>query len=384
MNEKRTVWIAYPEAITFSGQTAVSKKIFSKLSRETWNVNALPYPPFDRSKNNYFSYFLGLLKIWYQTLMLIFKKNPIIYFTHGQSIFSFVRMGIPHLLVSKLNASSKIIVALHGNVFTTWDQSDRKLKFLTWLIDRSNLVTVSGLKQKKKLIESGIEESKIQVLQNMVEFEIINQNDCVKLHSTPNNSPLKILFLSLLIESKGYPEYLEALELLSKTNLVHPIEATLCGTTAFTSFCKRFTTPEVKEQWIEEKIQLINQSEKVKVRWIKGAYGKDFENLFKSAHVFILPSSFPVESQPLTILDALGSGTAIITSKAGEIESTVSNDSAYCLTNPSAEQIAKHIEILFDDDTRLNMSIAGIERAEAMYSETSYIKTWDSFFKRIS
>ena len=145
-----------------------------------------------------------------------------------------------------------------------------------------------------------------------------------KKHSD-QNSPVHILHLSLLIESKGFPLYLEALEIIARRNLDRTIRAILCGPITFSPYCKQFTSVEDKRMWIERKVELINRISNglLTVEWIPGATGKLKQKLFEDSHIFVFPSSFPVEAQPIVLLEALATGCSIITSAAGEIPTTL-------------------------------------------------------------
>ena len=381
---KHEAWLVYPEALTYSGQTAATEMILSGLSSRNWALHKVGLPQLERGSQKktlaFYKYFSKLFKSLAILLLNVFRWKPVIHFNHGQSLASFVRMGLPHLLIAYLNRSASIVTSLHGSVFMSWRIDQIELKFFLLLLKKSKLITVLGENQKRRLIDLGIEESKILIVPNTCDFKTDKQQ------TTPSTrQPIKLLHLSLLIESKGYPEYLEALEILACKDSAHPIEAILCGPVSISSYCKKFSLITEAELWIENKINSINQKGTVHVKWIKGATGSAKQQLFSEADIFIFPSQFPVEAQPLVLVEAMASGCSIITSKVGEIPSTLGPSGAIYLTTVSPQNIADEVTKLIEmPELQNKLSKIGIERANTVYSKEQYISTWESIFKSLS
>jgi polysaccharide pyruvyl transferase WcaK-like protein len=191
-----------------------------------------------------------------------------------------------------------------------------------------------------------LDAERVRVINNGIELKPLDE-DLVrgKWRRLGEGDPLRILFLSNLIESKGYPEYIEALELLSDYNGL-PIEAKLCGKLVAKSFEQRFSSLRMVEDWIQNKIDTINLSKRIKVEWVRGAFGEEKARLFAASHVFILPSRYSVEAQPLVLIEAMASGCAIITTEVGEIKSMFERGQALLLPNATSPRIADAVEDL--------------------------------------
>lgn len=381
----KKIWLAYPKALSYSGQTAATMLIKDNVDKRTWDLKLIGFEPLDRSKNRLVAFSLfafGLFRAWTRVFLLIFRTKPIVYFNHGQSMASFIRMGVPHLILKKIKPSARIITSLHGNVFMEWNKSSRELNFFKKLIQTSDIITVLGENQLNKIVALGAEKDKVRIVKNTIELDILDETELPSV----DKSPVKILHLSLLIESKGYPEYLEALEMLSKNGgLDTSVEAIICGPLSFTAYCKRFTTPEGKDKWIEEKIGGINLGKSVKVQRINGAFGEEKQRLFSEADIFVFPSKFPVEAQPLVLLEAMSSGCAVITSSVGEIPSTVDSSCAIVLSDPDKINIADSIKTLVNDsEMRLKMQRQSVKRAKEHFSVERYVKDWEGIFNILS
>ena len=98
------------------------------------------------------------------------------------------------------------------------------------------------------------------------------------------------------------------------------------------------------------------------------------QNLFNSAQIFVLPTYYTNEAQPLVILEALASGCALITSTAGEIPSTVSGKEAIILNQITPENISQAIlAYIIDDKMRIDKVISGFKLYNEKYSLDIYI-----------
>jgi glycosyltransferase involved in cell wall biosynthesis len=379
------IWLAYPKALSYSGQTAATMLIKDNVDDEIWDLKLIGFEPLDRSKNTLIAisvFVFELFRAWLNIFLLIFQREPIVYFNHGQSMPSFIRMGLPHLILKKIKPSARTITSLHGNVFMGWNDSSKELKLFKRILYASDVITVLGDNQLNKIVALGLGKEKVRVVRNTIALDIIDEKD-LPLH---DKLPIKILHLSLLIESKGYPEYLEALEILSKNGGIDtPLEAIICGPLSFTSYCRRFTTPEKKDKWIDEKVDRINSGELVKIQRINGAFGEEKQQLFSEADIFVFPSKFPVEAQPLVLLEAMSSGCAVITSSVGEIPSTVDSSCAIVLSEPDKVKIADSIKTLVNDsEMRLKMQRESIKRAKEHFSIERYVKDWEAIFSLLS
>ncbi|GIV76374.1 MAG: hypothetical protein KatS3mg050_0768 [Litorilinea sp.] len=211
----------------------------------------------------------------------------------------------------------------------------------------------------------------------------ISAEACRRKQALAAEEPLRILFLSNLLESKGYPEFLAALALLGQRT-PRPVEAVLCGQVVLSAEDGRFRSVAEASRWIEARLAAINGHGRCQVRWIQGAYGREKEALFHQSHVFVLPTRYPVEAQPLVLLEALASGCAIITTRQGEIPSTLSPETAILLAEATPDALADALVRLAQDDaTRLRLALAGLELFRARFSLDRHLDRWEELLTNV-
>jgi len=383
MPSRRTIYFAYSEPISFSGQSAASEMLIDGLAARGWNCVRIAIYPLDRAVPNpvlrYARFITLMVKTWMSLIKLTFGPAKILHLNLGQSLASFLRVSFPFLWLKLVRRDLKVITSLHGSVFMEWRREALVAKVFLWYLRKSNAVTVLGERQRGKLIEMGIEPKRLYVVPNTCDLVVEDESNAKS--KLLKQSKVKLLHLSLLIESKGYPEFLEALELLSRNSkLPCEVEAVLCGPMSFTAYCRRFTNEVTKEQWIEKKITSIGgrKGSKVSVKWIRGAQGKKKSKLFQEAQIFVFPSTFPVEAQPLVLLEAMASGCALITSTVGEIPSTVDESIAILEADPTAERLAKAIENLLESPAeRVRLGLGGLKRMRDKYGVSSHLDNWE-------
>lgn len=386
--KRSKIYFAYVKPLSFSGQSAASEMLIGGLSARGWQCIRIPIYPLDRSIQNKVIQALQfgwrIIRTWLGLFLLIFKSSAILHLNLGQSLESFIRVSLPFICLKILRRDLSVITSLHGSVFMQWGRSSLVAKIFLWYLRQSHAVTVLGDQQRQKLIELGIEPDVIHVVPNTCELEIEADEEVQS--KQLGQKTVRLLHLSLLIESKGYPEYLDALEILSKgPELPCDIEAVLCGPMSFTAYCQRFTNEPIKEKWIHSKIDGINsRSSGVNVKWIRGAKGEEKAKLFRDAQIFVFPSQFPVEAQPLVLLEAMASGCALITSMVGEIPSTVNTSAAILESNPSAENIAEHIkQLLRDPERRIELGLGGVRSMREKYTVDSHLDHWEQLLGKV-
>lgn len=382
------IYLSYIKPKSYSGQSAATDLIKQSLYNQYKFID-LPLYALDRSVGNkikaYFLWIFKTLKILPGLFSILFSSKPILYINLGQGYASFFRILWWYLPLRIFKRNLRTVVSLHGHTFMKWQRHEKQTMLFYYILNSASFITVVGPNQKAKLLDWGLNSKNVLIVPNTCELKCIESPDIIKKQNLPLDQPINLLHLSLLIESKGFPEYLEALEILSKKDLARPINAVLCGPMSFTQYCKKLKTIEEKSTWIKNKIEIINDSPKVNVKWIPGAQGVMKEELFSNAQIFVLPTYFPVEAQPLVLLEALSKGCAIITSTAGEIESTVNPDCALILEDLTAENIAKNILLLIENDSlRTQMALSGLTLINGPLSLNTYGLTWAKIFNKLN
>ena len=320
--------------------------------------------------------FAKLLRVYWRFLCERLPEGGAIHLSLGLTRFALLRDYVA-LICASLFARGRVrkVVALHGSVFTEWPTNSLNAQLFRSVIRCAGCVTCVGSSHRQALINLGVSSGKIEIVPNACEYDGIEESDVTERQAS-SDQPLECLFLSSLTDTKGYPEYLEALEMIGSVDGV-PIHAVLCGPIMMDAYRKRFETYDEAKVWIEQKVASINESDRVQAEWIPGARGSEKKALFEQAQIFVLPTQYPVEAQPLAVIEAMAHGCAIVTTDAGELLSTVNNESAIILSAPTPDSVKQSIISLAEDEQlRLRLSQAALNQFKLKFNRERYVQRW--------
>lgn len=385
MSPRKIIFI-YADPPGFSGQRSAAEIVAKGCQARGDTCEILKVPTANRIGGQkitwVFGFAWGLWLIIWAALRQRFMGPALVYLTCGQTLTGLIRDGLPFVVI-QLFKKKRSILSLHGSNFTRWEKSSVKAYLLRALIAQSQIVTVLGNSQKKALLNLQVPECKIRVVPNTCTIEVLSDEFVTQKQMLPESEPLKILYLSSLIKSKGYPLFLESLERLAQTP-GRCIEAVLCGSIIISEY-QDFPSVEVATEWIEAKINRINASQRCHVRWVKGAYGEEKTAMFEEAQLFVFPTLYPVEAQPLVLLEAMASGGAIITSQIGEISTILNQSDAVLLTDVSVDSVSAAIDQLIqNDDERLQSALRCKHRFEREFALAPHLDLWAKLFSEVS
>ena len=291
------------------------------------------------------------------------------YFTISQSKFGNIRDMI--ILNAILMKKKKIIVHYHGGYYKKmYDQMNVLQKRMNKkLLSRINIMVAlsAGLKE---IFSDVINSNKIRVCENYVEdSSLIDEEEFQHKMGTLENKPMvDVLYLSNFIKSKGYFDVLEAAERLK-------------GKQIFFHFAGAFFNDAEKDEFFQY-IETHGLEDHIKYHGL--VKGDSKKELLKKCEVFVLPTYYPNEGQPISIIEAMGNGMTIITTKHGGIPDLVKEDNGYIVEAKSPEAIANRLEYLLANKSKL-VDIGKNNRLIAMkkYRETHYIHRIDEIFKEV-
>jgi len=367
----------YPKGRYLIGQEAASRLILKYLS-DRWVFRPHYLPSMDRREKHKLWHFLNyafrVLCLWAYIITLAFRTNIAVYLNLGQSWNSIFRDGIPFICLRLFRKKMPLVISLHGHWFAEWPRTNWKTRIFIKILSTAKLVVVYNNCQKQHLIELGLKEEGIRMIANTCDIKTLSNDQVTTKHLSA--SVIRILFLSNLIDSKGYKEFLGMLRLLNNFNCSMHIEAVLCGKIMQAGFLEG--SAETKEN-IESLISEINNDSSIRVLWINGVSDTEKQELFNKTHIFVFPSR--IEAQPIVLIEAMASGCAIISSKAGLIPSMLGDNSAVLLENLSPEEIAKQtVNLINNQHKRNSLAQTALERCRNLYSISVFEKSWNNLF----
>lgn len=162
-----------------------------------------------------------------------------------------------------------------------------------------------------------------------------------------NNSIIKLLFLSNLIESKGLWDLLDACKILLDKNINFTCD--IIGGEG-----------DISMVALENRINLLSLHDKVK--YLGKKYGEEKFNAFSNSKIFIHPTHD--DCFPLVLLEAMQYGLPVISTYEGAIPKIVENNkTGFLVEKKNPEELAYKIEFLINNqDLRIKMGVTGKEK----------------------
>lgn len=225
-------------------------------------------------------------------------------------------------------------------------------------------------KSLRKIFEGMIDDEKIFVVENCVDDQCLltDQEIEEKLIALENKNVLNVLWLSNFIRSKGYPLVLKLAEFEKER-----VDAG--GKKKFHfDFAGKFFEESEKE-YFERYIKENKLEEYVTYHGIVS--GEKKREILKQCYIFALPTRYPNEGQPISILEAMGNGMFIITTDHAGIPDIVEDDVNGIVIDKENFDCKKIYELL-NERTLVHSSLREVmsrNRIEviAEFNETKYI-----------
>lgn len=181
---------------------------------------------------------------------------------------------------------------------------------------------------------------------------------------------MHLLFLSNMTVSKGYEDVLKAVDLLRD----EPLRCTA-------DFVGRWESDEQRHSFLR------NISER-KLDDRVTCHGpvtsrEQIRGFYLEADVFVLPTYYPTEAFPLTILEALSAGTPVITTRHAGIPDMVREDREARFVPPrSPRSIAQAVRALNEPDRWRRSSIAARNRFDRRFRPDRVRECWLDLLER--
>lgn len=272
-------------------------------------------------------------KIFLKNLVKISKsKADLFYFTISQTKSGNLR----DLVIFKLLElqHKKCLIHLHGGYYRQLidnDMADWQRKANYKVIKKSAGVIVLS-KSLKKIFEGMIDDDKIFVVENCVDdkYRLTDREIEEKLATLENKKVLHVLWLSNFIRSKGYSYVLE----MAKN------ERERVNTGAEKRFHFDFAGKffeDNEKTYFESYVKENELEEYVTYHGVVG--GKKKRELLKECYIFALPTRYPNEGQPISILEAMESGMYVITTDHAGIPDIIEDEANGMLLKKNFELI---------------------------------------------
>lgn len=345
-------------------------KAVDTLYNSELNRSVSPYGEFEFEKvditNN-----KNILK----NLRLISKsKADMFYFTisqtKGGNLRDLVILGLLRL------HHKKCLIHLHGGYYRTLVDNDmsswqRKANYKA-VKKLSGVIVLSD--SLKKIFKGMIEDEKIHVVENCVDDQYLLTDDEIneKLDGLKTKKVIHILWLSNFIRSKGYPIVLE-LAKLERERVADGDEKRF-----HFDFAGRFFESSEKE-YFENYVKQHGLEDYITYHGVVG--GEYKRNLLKLCDIFILPTRYPNEGQPISILEAMGNAMFVVTTDHAGISDIVDNGvngiviSGEVITDSMYDELIK-----LSNGFLSNVCLNNREYCKRKYTEKNYLQAMREVF----
>lgn len=182
---------------------------------------------------------------------------------------------------------------------------------------------------------------------------------------------IRVLFLSNMIPSKGYGDVLEGLALLRDR-----------GVDVRGSFVGRWPSDQ-DETAFRRRIQALGLQGRVEVTG--GISDRDrLREMLLEADVFTLPTTYPIEAQPLSVIEALASGTPVVVTRHCSLPEMVSDGvEGRFVPAHAPDAIADAIGDLTTKTRWTSASVAARSRFDAVFSPEAVGRRWQDLIAQI-
>jgi len=306
------------QSISFSYLTKLTQKGRFKM----YNTNKTTF--------NFFNY---LDSIFYLPIYILFNKIDSIYFLGSRSKFGLLRQ-LPFLAIAVLKRI-KLINHLHGADFKEFHKKAGVLKSIIELI-YNNVDTSIVLLEEMKDQFIAFPKMKLEVVPNAVSKELENLEIFF-----PKEK--RILFLSNIMASKGIIEFLTAAKQLLKND--NSISIDIAGDFISDNYLNK---NQIKKKFFVL-FEDLKDSFPERIFYHGPVSGTKKVNLLKASSIFVLPTYYPTEAYPISILEAMATGNAIITTKHNYLEKIISEKQGTTIEIKNHNEIIRSVKRLFKD-----------------------------------
>ena len=268
-----------------------------------------------------------------------------VYILIASSRFGFLRDAL--MIWSSRLFRRHLVLHLHGGGYRYFVETQPAWfqRLIATTLAQADAIIVLGERLRDQFAFVPGIERKIRVVPNGLPLDLQPKNTISK--SLPKTGPFRLLYLSNLIESKGYLNLLAACRLLHHERKIL-IHCDFCGDFIQTSVDSSGSAQEAKANFFKL-IKAWNLTDVVTYHGVVTGHKK--EQLLEQAHTLVLPTTYPWEGQPLSIIEALAFSTPVIATPHRGIPEQVSDRYNGFLVEANPEQIADAVEEMWQNPT---------------------------------
>ena len=316
---------------------------------------------------------LALKSLWDFFHLLRKEKPDLVYTLISQNNLAYFRDGL-FILLAKLFSNAKVVIHLHGSYFDKLYKSAnifmKKFMDVTMKLADAGIVLGESL---KRILNDWVKE--LYVVPNGTDFlSVLNVND--KLKCNKKSDQITVCYLSNLIKSKGIIDLIKSAVEVTKS--YQNVRIKIAGSWGRDPFYG-VSSGELKQ----EAMRLVESNNlDGYLEFIGIVKGQAKEQFLLESDIFVLPTYYPAEGHPISIIEAMAAGCPIISTRQGAIPDTVADgEIGYLIEEQNPTMLADRIERLAKDrELRDIMSILSRKRYEELYTKECFIENMIGVF----
>lgn len=284
---------------------------------------------------------------------LVRVRPDVVYVPVSQNALAYLRDGL-FIVLSRV-AGAAVVSHLHGGYFGTFYRSAAApvrwfVRGTSRLLDQA-WVLGEGLRHH---YEAVLPPERVRVVPNGVPDPLPDGRVPVR---DGRAGPMDVLFLGQLSEAKGLHDLVEAVARLRADG--HGVELTLAGPWA---------TPDERRRTLE---MLGSRGLSDSTRLPGVVRGEEKRRLLRDHDVFVLPTRYRFEGQPLAILEAMAAGLPVVSTPRGAIpDMVVDGVTGRLVPEGEPSELAAALgELARDPALRRAMGEAGRRRWGELFTE---------------
>jgi len=266
--------------------------------------------------------------------LLMTERPSIVYVPIAQNTLGFLRDSLFMIPARWLGA--RLVIHLHGGGFAQFYESTNSLvRLLVRLcLSRVDLAIVLHGKFRGSF-GNLLPPSRVTVVENGIVDEFANTST---IRQRPKTERLRVLFLSLLVESKGFVDLVHAVPTV--LSQIPDVEFMFVGDgTGYPEF-------ERARAWAAERGLLDH------VKFVGPKWGQEKNQALLDADVLAFPTWYPYEGQPRVVIEAMSAGLPAVSTRHAAIENTLGESGALYARPRDPEDLAVQLITLLKDPAR--------------------------------
>jgi glycosyltransferase involved in cell wall biosynthesis len=261
-----------------------------------------------------FSKVFAFLKSYKQVFRI--KNSDVVYTTPGQTFYGIIKY-IPFFFCCLL-FKKPYVIHVHGNHLGNEYQSLgglKKIVFSYYIKKAAAGIVLSN--SLKKNFDGMLDSAKVFIVENFAQDDLTHKKNIIK-----SKDKLRLLYLSNLMEEKGVIDFLDSLILLKNEGIL--FSADIAGKIEDES-------EFIVKNKFDELMGFINYHGVV--------FGEAKVKLLKESNVFILPTYYRMEGQPISLIEAMATGNIIVTTSFSGIPDIISEENGFFVESKNPKSI---------------------------------------------